>query len=301
MIDSSNDSPARNGDRCVVIILNYNSANDCAKCISFLRGQKKVNLEIVVVDNYSQEEEVIRIKQLCKTTECTLLLNNQNKGYSAGNNVGLRYAVKKGYDYALIANPDMEFPQTDYINKLMKRMKMDNRIAVAGSDIVGADGIHQNPMKPDAGWRNSFAWAKSLFKKKVTEAYSYIDDYRKSHYCHKLGGCCMLLNLSFIREIGYLDEFPFLYCEEAILSKQVKRLGWKMMYSAEEQAVHRHIHKEKGNPIGRFKEWRRSRIYYIEKYSDDGRFGKQIAKLSMRVYIDLMIIVSKIKTYTKNR
>lgn len=281
--------------KIAVIILNYNSSADCAKCISFLKQQKNVDLDIVIVDNLSQAEDVTYIKELCRTENCTLLLNSQNKGYSAGNNVGLRYAVDKGYQYALITNPDMEFPQTDYINRLVERMKMDYRIAVAGSDIIGPDGVHQNPMKADGNWCDSFGWVKSFFKRKTDDAYDFIDKYQTSHYCHKLGGCCMMVNLAFIKEIGYLDEYPFLYCEEAILSKQVERSGWWMYYLATIQAVHQHIKKDKGDPVRRFREWRRSRIYFIERYSDDCWLGKQISKLSMRMYISLMILVSKIK------
>lgn len=32
-------------------------------------------------------------------------------------NIGLRYAANKGYEYALIANPDMEFPQRGLCGK----------------------------------------------------------------------------------------------------------------------------------------------------------------------------------------
>lgn len=281
--------------KIAVIILNYNSSADCTQCISFLKRQEDADLDIVIVDNGSHAEDVAHLRALCETEGCVFLPCTQNRGYSAGNNTGLRYAADKGYRYALITNPDMEFPQTDYISKLVGWMDTDRRIAVAGTDITGPDGLHQNPMKPEGNWRNSFDWIKTLFRKKKTDAYRFIDNHQTSHYCHKLGGCCMMVNLAFIREIGYLDEYPFLYCEEAILSKQVERSGWRMYYSATSRAIHRHINKDKGDPAGRFREWRRSRIYFIERYSDDSRLGKQIAKLSIRIYIALMILVSKIK------
>ena len=47
-----------------------------------------------------------------------------------GNNVGLRYAAEKGYDFALIANPDMEFPQTNYLSNLLVQMQSDDDIVV---------------------------------------------------------------------------------------------------------------------------------------------------------------------------
>ena len=108
--------------KIATIILNYNSSADCRKCIGFLKAQQGVELEIVVVDNCSRDDERKAVETLCKEQGCTFIANNENKGYNAGNNVGLRYAAEKGYEYALIANPDMEFPQTDYQSNLLVQM-----------------------------------------------------------------------------------------------------------------------------------------------------------------------------------
>ena len=96
-------------DKIAIIILNYNSSADCRKCIGYLKTQQDVKLEIIVVDNCSHEDERKAVETLCKEQGCTFIANNENRGYNAGNNVGLRYAAEKGYEYALIANPDMEF------------------------------------------------------------------------------------------------------------------------------------------------------------------------------------------------
>ena len=110
-----------------IIILNYNSSTDCSKCISFLKQQKEVEVEIVVVDNCSREDDVKTLRKLCSKQQCTLIENHENRGYNAGNNIGLRYAAQKGYKYALIANPDMEFPQKDYLAKMVAKMEEEDR------------------------------------------------------------------------------------------------------------------------------------------------------------------------------
>ena len=113
--------------KVAVIILNYNSSLDCRKCVSFLKKQREVELEIVVVDNCSQAYDVEKLRQLCKEYGCTLIENHENRGYNAGNNIGLRYAAEKGYKYALIANPDMEFPATNYIVTLVATISQDSK------------------------------------------------------------------------------------------------------------------------------------------------------------------------------
>lgn len=128
-------------DAVAVIILNYDSSSDCRKCISFLKKQRGVELEIVVVDNCSRADDVEQLRQLCKEQDCTLIENHENRGYNAGNNIGLRYAAEKGYKYAMIANPDMEFPQEDYMARVVVKIEEDSNIAVLGTSIVDAKGL----------------------------------------------------------------------------------------------------------------------------------------------------------------
>lgn len=279
-----------------IVILNYNSTADCRKCIGYLKQQQGIEAEIVVVDNFSRDDECKAVEVLCRETECTFIANNKNTGYNAGNNVGLRYAAEKGYEYALIANPDMEFPQKDYLCKLVEKMQEDENIVVCGSDIIGPDGIHQSPMGKDGNWRGSFGWIRELlFGRKNRDKYDFIDNYKESHYCHKVSGCCFMTRMSFIKGIGFFDENVFLYCEEAILSRQVELSGKKMYYIAIAQAVHRHVKSEKGDPVKRFKAWGKSRCYFIDKYSGWPWLTRQIAKLSMRMYVLTFVLYSKLK------
>lgn len=282
--------------KIAIIILNYNSSTDCRKCISYLKAQQSVETEIIVVDNCSRNDEREDVETLCKEQGCTFIANYENQGYNAGNNVGLRYAAEKGYEFALIANPDMEFPQTDYLATLVAQMQTDDDIVVCGSDIIGADGIHQSPMGKDGNWRGSFGWIKDVFgKRKKSDTYDFIDNYKENHYCHKVSGCCFMIRTSFLYEINFLDERVFLYCEEAILSRQVEMTGKRMYYLATAQAVHRHVKNEKGDPVKRFKTWGKSRCYYIDKYSNDHWLGRQIAKQSMKLYVAIFTLYNRLK------
>lgn len=282
--------------KVAVIILNYNSSADCHKCIGSLKQQQGVKAEIVVVDNCSRENERKAVESFCNENGCTFIANNENRGYNAGNNVGLRYAAKKGYEYALIANPDMEFPQKDYLLRLAEKMQGEENLVVCGSDIIGADGIHQSPMGKDGNWRSSFGWIKDILRrKKQGEAYDFIDNYKESHYCHKVSGCCFMIKTDFLKQINFFDEKVFLYCEEAILSRQVEIAGKKMYYLATAQAVHRHVKSDKGDPVKRFRTWGKSRCYFIDRYSNDSWLGKQIAKFSMRIYVMVFIFYNIIR------
>ena len=50
--------------KVAVIVLNYNSSADCRKCVTGLKRQEGVELEIIIVDNCSRKEKVLVVKML---------------------------------------------------------------------------------------------------------------------------------------------------------------------------------------------------------------------------------------------
>lgn len=273
-----------------VILLNYNSTDDCRKCISYLRKQTGVDLEIIVVDNCSTEENRVAIEDLCQEVKCTFIANTRNAGYNAGNNIGLRYAAEKGYEYALIANPDMEFPQKDTIIKMLSVIEDEEDIVVLGTDIITKEGIHQNPrLYKQEKWYRSFNWISDFIKKpNKNEEPNWIECPDKNHYCNGLNGCCLLLRLSFVISIGYFDERIFMYGEEAILARQVEFAGKKMYYASNIQVVHDHQKSKEGNTLVLLKYWKHSRLHAIEYYSNYPWYGKMFANTSIRMYFFLL-------------
>lgn len=265
-----------------IIILNYNSSSDCRKCISSLKRQEDIDMEVVLVDNRSKEEDLIALRTLATEQGCTLIENKENRGYNAGNNIGLRYASEKGYKYALIANPDMEFPQTDYLLKMAAKMEENEEIVVCGSDIITPEGNHQNPMRESTYFEELF-WPITTLRNRKKKAW-FLMDYTKSECCEKVSGCCFIIRLSFAQDIGFFDEKVFLYSEEPILAKQVINRGYKMYYLANAQAVHCHIKSEKGDPKKRIYLFEKSRKYYLKHYSGYPQFALTCLYLSYKIH-----------------
>lgn len=265
-----------------VIILNYNSSSDCRKCISYLKRQEGAELEIIIVDNCSPREgEVESIKVLCEECDCTFIATDANRGYNAGNNIGLRYAFQNGYKYAVIANPDMEFPQTDYFVKMVAKMEEDPQIAVLGTDIVTPEGQHQNPMRESTYFEELF-WFITILRNHRSKRW-FLGDYTLSNECEKVSGCCLMVRMEFIASIGFFDENVFLYCEEPILSKQVQLYKQRMFYLADAQAIHRHIKSKKGNPKKRLQLLMSSRMYYLKVYSGYSQVQLRLLSISKRL------------------
>lgn len=278
--------------KVAVVLLNYNSSADCRKCISHLKRQEGVELEIIVVDNCSRKDDAHAVEQLAKAEGCTFIAAMENRGYNAGNNIGLRYAAEKGYEYALIANPDMEFPQRHYVARMVGEMEQREETAVAATDIISPELQHQNPMQPDPkGWKSSFGWIRTVMKRSSTSSPDFTADCATSHVCKKVSGCCLMIRMDFIQRIGFFDENVFLYCEEAILSKQVERAEGQMYYLADLQAVHRHIKTAKGNARKRFRAWISSRLYFERQYNYQGAWSHAMKTIGWRSYLAVFCTV----------
>ena len=89
-------------NRIAIIILNYNTWEDTLKEMEMVHNICKVNYQdFIIVDNASPNDS---LKNLRKNSEkgFVLLTSSKNKGYAAGNNIGLRYASENNYDYAWI-------------------------------------------------------------------------------------------------------------------------------------------------------------------------------------------------------
>lgn len=272
-------------NKVAVILLNYNSYADCRKCVSFLKRQQGIELEIVIVDNCSHADDCLKVIELSEEQSCTFIQAHKNKGYNAGNNIGLHYAVEKGYEYALIANPDMEFPECDYIKKLVNYLQNDaSTVAISGC-ILDANGRPQNPYRFIKYWEETCWFITGLRNKLSKTGVCYQLPAYPSRYVPMISGCCLMLKLDFIQSIGFFDENVFLYGEETILARQIVNSGKKIYYMADVRAVHRHIKSTKGNPISRMLTLYKSKKYRIKRYENYNKVQLFLWEISCQLRI----------------
>ena len=285
----------------VSILLNYNSEEDLYESVKDLLNQKEVNQKIIIVDNNSKIETVMKIKEwqenqfpnaLCGSfdyvsskidnydTNIYFVYNEINTGYSAGNNLGVKLADKLNADAVLIANPDMRFNDNLYIKKLYKTLNSDVKTFVAGSKIIGLDGKDQSPSR-EATFNEEFFWFRFLFKL-FFKPTSFLIKYNKNEniIVPKIMGCCLMLKMNFLTNINYFDETTFLYSEEAILSKQVLEKNGHIIFDPSIEAIHAHKASEKGNSSKRMLIFIKSRQYYLKKYSGYSKLKLSLLNIS---------------------
>jgi GT2 family glycosyltransferase len=93
-----------------VLIVTYNAEKWLDFCIGNLRAST-IDVIPLVVDNNSSDATVALIKK--NYPETILIENNQNLGFGKANNVGIKYAIREGFDYIFLLNQDASvFPDT---------------------------------------------------------------------------------------------------------------------------------------------------------------------------------------------
>lgn len=279
------------------IILNYNNSADCKKCIKFLRQQDYPDLKILVIDNASsKEDEKENLEKICSQFNVELILSEENKGYSAGNNIGLKKAIRSGAEWCLIINPDVELRDSSYISYMSRQFERWPEAVVTASNIILPDGTRQNPQREPGFWEE-FLWPILSLKARLIKNYNWYVMPDQTGYCEKVSGCCFFIKADFLVDIGFLDENVFMYCEEAILAKQVHKHCRKELYIKEITAHHEHFTVAKGNKNKRMRIKADSRNYYITNYSEFNRIEKLL--VIMENY--MMILVLQMKQRFKNR
>lgn len=306
-----------------VIILNYNSEDDLMISAPQLAAQAGVQHSLILVDNASRPESVGRIKTWLADWRpdavvgsqeevhtwvennhdnaragslVYFIAHNENKGYSAGNNVGIRLAHRLGSDAVLIANPDMRISEPNYISRLAQNLFRSSSYLASSSRILDLKGEELNPQKESSFIEEVF-WPYQKIKYKLTKKKLQFNSPPDGvTEVAKLAGCCIMLRTKFLIENGLLDEGVFLFSEEAILAKKISANHGSMIYDPTLKALHAHKDADVISQCKSSALFISSRLYYINKYTNYSYLQKYIIRLSydaMRIYFWLKMMAYK--------
>jgi GT2 family glycosyltransferase len=290
-------------DKIAAVVLTYNSASDLPECLSGLAAQQGVDIRIIVVDNASRDESRLMMEdcfqhhfpngRLVDSEDVTPAMLNeagalfmrhpQNDGYSAGNNIGARLAVKAGCAAVLIANPDVRISNPDYLVELWTEMRAIPDCLVAASRLVNLAGRDEHPLRATHFWEE-LLWIRQFGPRRFRPA-RHVRPPRGTEpvEAHKVHGACMLIRSSFLEQADFLDEAVFLYCEEPILAARVRAAGGRMLVFPKLKALHAHVASAKGNASRRMLLFIKSRLYYFETYKNYGPIKLAALRASYRV------------------
>ncbi len=91
-------------DKVCTIIVTYNIAEDIFKCLDAIKTQVD---EVVIVDNGSNSK-TLEVLDSIKDSNVKVINNKVNLGIAAALNIGVEYAIEKGYPWVITLDHDSE-------------------------------------------------------------------------------------------------------------------------------------------------------------------------------------------------
>lgn len=112
--------------RILIIIVTYNGMKWLDRCLGSA-VMSETPADVIVIDNGSSDGTQEHILE--NFPEVKLVSTGENSGFGKANNIGLRYALEKGYEYVYLLNQDAWlYPET--LGTLMDIMEQDRSIGI---------------------------------------------------------------------------------------------------------------------------------------------------------------------------
>jgi GT2 family glycosyltransferase len=206
----------------VVIILNWNGLADTLECLESLAHLDYQGHEVVVVDNGSVDRSVPVIHE--RFPGVTIIENGENLGYAGGNNVGLRYAMAQGADYALLLNNDTVVDPA-FLRILVDAVEADPTVGIAGPTIY----YHE---RPGIIWSTGGAidWQRGSTRMLGLDEQDEGQFGQVPRTVDFVTGCAMLVRRAVLEQTELLDERFFAYYEETEWCVRASRAGFKIVH-----------------------------------------------------------------------
>lgn len=230
-----------------VVIVNYRTADLAVDCLRSLAPEVAAlpGASVVVVENDSGDGSAERLTAAIAAEGWSgwarLLPAGGNRGFSAGNNVGLRalLAAPAPPDAFLLLNPDTVV-RPGALAALRGRLDAEARAGIVGSRLEDPDGAVQESRfrfpsilsELDRGLRLGLVsrllsrWALVLPRSELPVRAGWVS------------GASLLVRRAVLEQIGLMDEAFFLYFEEVDLCRRAGRAGWEVWYEPAARVVH---------------------------------------------------------------
>jgi len=212
-----------------VVILNYKVPFYLLQCIASVeKALAKIDSEIIVVDNNSEDESCSLVKK--HFPEVILVENKVNGGFSKGNNQGVALAKGK---YICLLNPDTLVSETVFKNSLTFAEKHQD-IGALGVKLIDGKG----DFLPES--KRNLPTPQVAFYKLLGKSATYYSSLNsdKIGKVDVLVGAFMLMKKKRYLEIGGLDEDYFMYGEDIDLSYKFLKAGYQNYYLGSEKVLH---------------------------------------------------------------
>jgi GT2 family glycosyltransferase len=264
--------------KIAIIIINWNQFELTKACINSIKRCNYKNYKIILVDNGSNDKSGTKLKEIFP--EIIYIQNEKNEGFTRANNTAIKYALIQKFDYLMLLNNDTEV-DVNFIDFMLETFKKDKKIGAVQPLILFWDN-------KDIVWNYGGKFEKISGRVVTLNRGLEISGIVKSEYTDWISGCCFMIKNEVIKKVGTLDDYFFVYYEDADWSIRIKKAGYKLGLNFNSKIYHhegaswKSKEKSKEGVISPFTHYLniRNHIYFIKKHNNQFNFiGKWIFQL----------------------
>lgn len=208
------------GARTAVLVVSYGSSEMVAENLG--RTALPDGVIVVVVDNYTTEEERAAIREIAAREGWQLVCPERNLGFGAGMNAAAKRAAEADAEAYVLLNPDA-YLEADGVQRLTDAVLADPDAVIAPL-VIRPDGGHfSSEMELDLD---------SGSMRRIREGRRY------EHSAPWLSGACLAISRRMWERTGGFDDDYFLYWEDVDLSVRAVDAGATLRVDHDVRAIH---------------------------------------------------------------
>ncbi|MEA3496863.1 MAG: glycosyltransferase family 2 protein [Bacteroidota bacterium] len=239
-----------------IISVNYNQSEVSCEMIESLRKASYPNLDIIIVENGSPNDNPEIIKE--KYPEINLIISKENLGFAGGNNLGVKEAKGK---YVLFLNNDTEV-ESGFLEPLVEQFESNPEIGMMSPKLIYYHSENQKLIQyAGANSINPFTGRGSKIGFKAIDEGQF-NDIRETKFGH---GAALMLPMKVIKKVGLMPDIYFLYYEEHDWCEMVKRNNYKIYYVGKSKVLHKESISVGKNSILKSYYMTRSRLIFMKR------------------------------------
>ncbi len=199
-----------------IVIVNHNGRRFIDRCISSLMKSDYRDLEVIMVDNASEDDSVDLVSRSFPSVK--VIRNDTNLGYASGCNRG---AYAAAGDYVVFMNSDIEVSR-EWLGPLLETCSRPN-VAVCGGKMLLQDRRSQI---------YSAGGALNFLSVPIDRGFFDIDSgqFDRREDVGYVSGAAMMVNRGVFEKLGGFDGGYFAYCEEVDLCLRAWIAGYRVVY-----------------------------------------------------------------------
>lgn len=219
-----------------IVIVDFFKAKRVLENVSkVLSQQGDFEVEVIVIDNSIDAENQGILSECTAMKQVTLIINQQNIGYTQACNQGARLCQG---DYLFFVNPDIDWQSENTIQNIISIFEKDEKVGIVGTRQLNDDGsipdtVRRFPNLPAQIIRRTFLRNLPLLKN-IAERYEHVEfDYYKTANVDWVQTSFIGISRKVWEKVNGFDNRYFIFMADPDICYKCWEAGYKVHYESE--------------------------------------------------------------------